>query len=143
VEGVNMQMYYSVKTVTAVTGLTPRVQDYWVWNGYIAPSAPPTSLGSSGRRKWTFTDLVALQVMARLRDQVGTVALKKVATFLQSIGESFSNASLIVSGDDVLLAHSQDEIISILKKPGQTAFCLMVINLAEAEREVLAALQAA
>jgi len=128
---------YTASMVAKITGLKPRMQDYYVWNGFITPSGVQTGK----YRKWTIVDLISLRVMIKLHDQVGATALRKVATYLQSVGEDFSNASLVIAGEDVMLIHEPDEIVSLLKKPGQKAFITMVIDLAEAEQEVRAKIQ--
>lgn len=130
------QIGYKAATIRAITGLTNRQITYWEKQGIISPS-----IRSRLPKEWGFSELIAFKILARLREQLGFEAMRKVAQSLQHIDRSITNAKLIICGEDVFLVEEPD-LVSLVKQPGQRAFMTMVIDLGVVEEEVKLALAA-
>lgn len=94
----------------------------------MQPSVAPGT-GTGNERIYSFSDIVALKVAFELRKAgVTTSSLKKVLQFLrenEGSGHSLANSRLVVSGRDVLVVRSNNELVSALSKPGQS--CLSFV----------------
>jgi len=134
--------------VLAITGVPYQTLNLWAKNGLIEPSIAGAA-GSGSERVYSFRDLVALKVAVALRSGgVTTKSLLRVIRFLQAHTEyenPLSEARLVVTTSDVLLVKSGEELISTLKKPGQSYLAFVVdlpqavIDVFEAERKASAA----
>lgn len=111
-----------------ITGVSFRNIDFWARTKFIVPSIADAK-GTGTERRYAFADLVALRMARDLREAgVATHALKRVVSTLRRL-KSLSNPTvecrLIVSGSDVYIATNSEEVISVLRKPGQTAFAFI------------------
>jgi DNA-binding transcriptional MerR regulator len=135
---------FTSSTAVKVIGATYRQIDYWTNAGLITPSIDQGRRGKVGgytRRYWSLQDLVGMRAIITLRNAgISLQALRKVAQFIQELGGSFSNTYLIASGDDVFIRHSDDLLISALKRPGQQTMAI-IFDLGTAENEVKAAIE--
>ncbi len=106
--------------------------DYWCTSGLVTASATPPG----GRRRFTFADIVVVKVVVSLRESgVSLQAIRKVSQRLQEAhGVNLARSRLVVCGDDVLLVDA-DELVSVLRQPGQVAM-RMIIDLGRVEAEV-------
>lgn len=114
-----------------VSGVPYQRLDYWDRSGFAPPSLCKAS-GKGSDRRYSFKDLVALRVANELRKQgVSLQKLRKVVRFLRQYkGQDATLAStrLVVSGDDVFVRESDEQVVSALKEPGQ-AVLAFVVNL--------------
>jgi DNA-binding transcriptional MerR regulator len=122
---------FSAGEAARITGVPYRTLDHWARTKFIAPSiAQADGIGSD--RKYDFKDLVALRVAIGLRQSgVSTQALQRVTDHLRTWkdarnSELLANFKLVVTGSDVQVVFGYDEMVSVLKKPGQSAFAFTV-----------------
>lgn len=112
-----------------VSGIPYQRLDYWARSGFLLPSLQQAE-GKGSDRRYSFRDLIALRVANEIRKQgVSLQKLRKVVKFLQQYKGSeaaLSSARLTVSGDDVFLHESDQQLISSLKEPGQFVFAFVV-----------------
>lgn len=124
-----MQVGFTPRQVTRITGVPYSTLNFWAKNGLIAPSIA-TAEGSGSERIYSFTDLVALKIVLELRTAgVKTRSLKKVVDFVRSeegCKLPLAEARLVVSGRDVILVKSKNELISALQSPGQSCLSFVV-----------------
>ncbi len=110
-----------------VSGVPYQRLDYWARSGFLPPGLRKAS-GKGSDRRYSFKDLVALRVADELRKQgVSLQKLRKVVRFLrQHKGEdaTLASARLVVSGDDVFIRESDEQVVSALKEPGQAVLAL-------------------
>jgi transcriptional regulator with XRE-family HTH domain len=133
----------TAKQAERITGVSERTLHYWASTGFITRSVGPGS--SSGDRKlYSFQDLVALKVAKVLRDQgIPLQGLRKVVQLLRGRGDRVPFTGRYIFGDGYdVYERSDEEVVSLLKQPGQHAF-IWVINLGEIEHEVQEAIQQA
>jgi DNA-binding transcriptional MerR regulator len=129
---------YTAKRVLAITGVRYQTLNLWAKTGLISPSITDAT-GTGTERVYNFRDLVALKVAVALRDGgVSTKSLARVIRFLREHTEyenPLSEARLVVTGGDVLLVRSNEELISTLTKPGQS-YLAFVVDLPKAVDDV-------
>ena len=139
---------YTAKQVTAITGVSYQTLNHWAKTGLVEPSIARAA-GTGTERIYSFGDLIALKLAVELRKSgVTTRALRKVVEFLKDssgLESPLSEARLVVTELDVVLVHSNKELISVLKKPGQTylAFVLDLPRTVIALKEAAQRLQVA
>jgi DNA-binding transcriptional MerR regulator len=109
-------------TVCRLTGVTYRQLDYWARTGLVTPSVTAAT-GSGSKRRYSYTDLVEVKVIKSLID--AGVSLNRtrqaVDCLRDSLGVDLASASLILSGGRTVLAHSNGEIVDLLRG-GQGVF---------------------
>src|ERR1043166_592551 len=120
---------FSAGEASRISGVPYRNLDYWARTRFIAPSISEAK-GIGTERKYAFNDLVALRVARQLREAgVSTQALRTIVKFLRNkkgLEHPLVEARLVVLGSDVKLVSSRDELISLLEKPGQSAFAFLL-----------------
>jgi DNA-binding transcriptional MerR regulator len=133
---------FSAGLAARLSGLNYDVMDYWAKTSFIVPSIAPAA-GKGSQRAYSFRDLVALRVARELRDAgLSLQALRKVVAKLketEGIENPLAEERLIITGDDVILARNTDELVSILRRPGQL-YLIAVVNLANVVEELRKAL---
>jgi DNA-binding transcriptional MerR regulator len=117
--------------------------DYWSKSDFLRPSLQEGQ-GKGSRRRYSFPDIIALRVVQELRE--GGVSLQSLRVVIQRLrahaaDASFSNTFLVGSAGDIFIQAS-DQLVSALRRPGQTAFHWL-IDLEAVETEIRARLQAA
>ncbi|MGB9663172.1 MAG: helix-turn-helix domain-containing protein [Moorellaceae bacterium] len=114
-----------------LTGVPYDRLDYWARSGFIKPSVAGAK-GKGSKRLYSFRDLVALKTAKELRHLgIPLQTLRKVVRYLRQfkgLENPLAEARLVVVGNDVLLVQSPEELISVLKSPGQGVLHL-VFNL--------------
>ena len=139
---------YTAKQVTTVTGISYQTLNHWARTGLVEPSIARAA-GRGTERVYSFRDLVTLKVAMELRSGgIATRALRKVIDFLRGSNDletPISSSRLVVTPDDVVLVRSNRELISVLKKPGQSylAFVLDLPRTVVAVREAAHCLRVA
>lgn len=120
---------FRTSEVAKLTGLTLRQLDYWDRTGFIKPSLAEAQGRGSGRF-YSFTDVVRLKVAKELRDAgVSLQALRRVIARLGDyvgLDDPLVSNRLVVSGDDVLLIRDHNELVSLLRNPGQGALYIVL-----------------
>lgn len=137
-----MAIGYTAGQTCRLTGLKYDRLDHWDRTAFISPSIA-TATGVGSERLYSFRDLVALRVARELRDAgIPLQSLRKAVEFLRSRGyeQPLSEVYLVSDGSDVFERRG-DEVLSVLRRPGQAAFA-WVIDLAKIVEELRAALAA-
>lgn len=116
---------WSAPEAHRIAGITYRQLDYWIRSGLVKPSAQANGHGS--KRRFSWRDLVAVRAIAALKETgVSLQAVRKVQSALIKFegGDDALRAGrlIIESGTkrpDVAIASSDEEVLSLLKRPGQ------------------------
>lgn len=113
---------FRTSEVMKLTGVTKRQLDYWNRTGFLKPSLA-SGEGRGRARFYSYRDVVRLKVAKELRDSgVPLQVLRKVVKCLRGV-EGLENplaeAHIVVGGSDVLLVHGREELVSVLRAPGQ------------------------
>jgi DNA-binding transcriptional MerR regulator len=114
-----IQNAFSTAEAARLSNLTPRQLDHWARLGFLRPSLQEAR-GYGSRRRYSFADVVKLRVAARLRASgVGLFRIRRCVEALKGLdggGEAdLGQARLLVIGDRVLWARSDEEIVDLLK----------------------------
>ncbi|PSR26005.1 MAG: MerR family transcriptional regulator [Sulfobacillus benefaciens] len=133
-------MGFTTKQVAAFTQLTNRQLNYFDTTGLLSPSVQ-SAQGRGTYRLYAFRDVVALRLIAKLRQQgVSLQAIRKAVDYLRTMEQAALSASILaVNGDDVVLVDRNQLAISLLKQPGQLCF---LIDVGGITREVEEAIRA-
>jgi DNA-binding transcriptional MerR regulator len=125
----SMRVGFTPRQVMRLTGVPYSTLNLWAKNGLITPSISDGT-GSGHERVYNFSDLVAIKVAFELRKAgVTTRSLQKVVNFVRkndSLDKPLAEARLVVSGSDVLEVTSEQQLISVLSKPGQGCLSFIV-----------------
>lgn len=126
---------FSTAEAARLAGLSLRQLDHWDRLGFLRPSVRRAK-GYGSTRRYSFTDLVRLRVASRLRASgVGLARIRRCAEALSRLdpsgGGDLARARLIVSGQRVLWARSDREVVDLLKE-GQL---VLVFSLGDAVKE--------
>jgi DNA-binding transcriptional MerR regulator len=121
---------FQVSKVEQITGLTRRQINYWSMTGLVEASVDP---GIERQPKfWSFSDLVALRTVRRLREQnVSVQKIRKVLEYAKLTWPDLENHLaqftfyVLGRGREVLLLGSGDNFpVSALRAQGQLVFVL-------------------
>lgn len=117
-----LQSSFSGPEVCRITGVTYRQIDYWARTGLVTPSVTAAT-GSGSKRRYAYTDLVEVKVIKSLLDAGVSLARTRqaVACLRSSLETDLHSASLILSGSKTVMAHSNGEIVDLLRG-GQGVF---------------------
>jgi|SRR5579872_1951545 len=123
-----MRELFSAGIASRVTGVPYRTLDYWARSRFIVPGGREAS-GTGSERRFTFDDLVALRTARELRTGgISTQALRQIVRFLKrhETDKPLSELRLIIRGKDVFAVGTNQELMSVLKSPGQYAFSFVL-----------------
>ncbi|MCL5012888.1 MAG: MerR family transcriptional regulator [Firmicutes bacterium] len=132
---------FTTKQVMSFTDLTSRQLNYFDTTGLLSPSVKRAH-GRGTSRLYSFRDVVALRLIAKLRRQgISLQAVRKAVNYLHTMKEqtTLSASVLAVNGNDVVLVERDQLVVSLLKQPGQLCF---LIDLGGITREVEDAIRA-
>ena len=119
---------FSTAQVERLTGIGAKTLHFWDRSRFLSPSVVQAH-GTGSRRIYSFRDLVALRVAAQLRDAgISLQSLRKVVTALREIHgleQPLAETFLVTNGHDVLERHG-DELMSVLRQPGQSMFSFVI-----------------
>ena len=120
-----MQDGFSAPQVAQLAGITYDSLDYWVTHGVLSSSLQAAS-GKGTRRRFSFRDVVAAKLAKELRDGGASLqAIRAAVEYVRrehQIDDPLAETRLIVSGDDVMMVHDDQSMISALRQQGQGAF---------------------
>jgi DNA-binding transcriptional MerR regulator len=102
--------------VCALIGITYRQLDYWARTGLLRPSIADAR-GSGTQRLYAYTDVVELKVIKQLLDAGISLqrARRAVECLRDGLGADLASANLVLVGTDSVLAHSDGEVVDLLK----------------------------
>lgn len=119
-----MQRGFPAGQAARLAGVSYKTLDFWARTGFITPSVVP-GIGKGSDRIYSFQDIVALRVAAKLREEgVGVQKLRKVVRYLQEregLESPLAQTYLVSNGRDVYERRGE-EITSLLQRPGQLVF---------------------
>jgi DNA-binding transcriptional MerR regulator len=102
--------------VCNLVGITYRQLDYWARTGLLRPSIADAR-GSGTQRVYSYTDLLELKVIKQLLD--AGISLQRARRALEclreGLGADLASANLVLVGSDSVLAHSDGEVVDLLK----------------------------
>src|SRR4051812_13264004 len=103
--------------VCKIVGITYRQLDYWARTDLIRPSIADAR-GSGTQRRYSYRDLVELKVIKSLLDAGISLQLarKGIEYLRENLGEDVATASLVMNGPGSILAHSDGEVIDLMRK---------------------------
>jgi len=130
---------FGKKAVVALTGLTYRQIDHWARTGVVIPFK--AGAGKGTRREYTFTDLVALRVARKFKEEDG-ISLQKIRRAMGYLRRNFpdlrqplAELRLVTDGKTFLvvdrdLHQARDKIMDALKQ-GQQVFSVVLGKIIE------------
>jgi len=135
-----LQDAFSTAEASRLANLTPRQLDHWARRGFLRPTLEEAS-GYGSRRRYSFSDIVKLRVAARLRASgVGLARIRRCVEVLKRLDSTghadLGQARLIVAGNRVLWARSDQEVVDLVKE-GQL---VLVFSVAGAVEEAFGAI---
>ena len=102
--------------VCSLIGITYRQLDYWARTGLLRPSIADAK-GSGTQRLYSYTDVLELKIIKQLLD--GGISLQRARKALeclrQGLGADLASSNLVLVGADSVLAHSDGEVVDLLK----------------------------
>ena len=128
---------FSGPAVCRLTGVTYRQLDYWARTELVLPSLVAAS-GSGSKRRYSYGDVVEVKVIKSLIDAGVSLARTRQAVecLRNGLGADLGSASLILSGSSTVMAHSNGEIVDLLRG-GQGVFNIVPLAGVVAELDTL------
>ena len=113
---ISLSSEFSGSAVCRITGVTYRQLDYWARTDLVTPSISP-ACGSGSKRRYSYGDLVEVKVIKSLLDAGVSLARTRQAVdcLRDALGVDLGSASLILSGNRTVMAHSNGEIVDLLR----------------------------
>ena len=107
---------YSSHKTAKIVGITYRQLDHWARTELWQPSLVEAT-GSGTKRRYSFTDLVALKVIKSMRDAgLSLQAARKAVDYLtEHLDEDLSSANLVIEGKNSVLVYSGDVILDLVR----------------------------
>jgi len=108
---------FSGTQAAKVVGISYRQLDYWARTDLIRPSLSDAA-GSGSRRSYSYTDLLELRVIKTLLDAGFKLeSVREVFDYLRrEVQTDIAAAHLVISGNSVVLAADDGELIDVLKR---------------------------
>ncbi|HXQ62831.1 MAG TPA: MerR family transcriptional regulator [Acidimicrobiales bacterium] len=102
--------------VCALIGITYRQLDYWARTGLLRPSIADAR-GSGTQRRYSYHDVLELKVIKQLLDAGISLqrARRAVECMRDGLGGDLAATNLVLVGTDSVLAHSDGEVVDLLK----------------------------
>ncbi len=102
--------------VCKIVGITYRQLDYWARTGLLRPSIADAR-GSGTQRCYSYHDVLDLKVIKQLLDAGVSLrqARRAVECLREDLGADLATANLVLAGSDAVLAHSEGEIVDLLR----------------------------
>jgi DNA-binding transcriptional MerR regulator len=109
---------YGSKQVCAIVGVTYRQLDYWDRTDLVKPTLHEAQ-GSGTKRSYSYRNLLEIKVIKKMLD-AGLLlpGIRRAIDYLrEEFGdeEEIANANLVIDGNRVLLARSNEELIDIFR----------------------------
>jgi DNA-binding transcriptional MerR regulator len=102
--------------VCTLIGITYRQLDYWARTGLLRPSIADAR-GSGTQRLYSYHDVLELKVIKQLLDAGISLqrARRAIECMRQGMGGDLAAANLVLVGTSSVLAHSDGEVVDLLK----------------------------
>lgn len=117
---------FSAGEASRITKVPYANLDYWARTQLIAPSiAAANGIGTD--RRYSFQDLIALRVARELRKAgISTQSLRQAINEIKGVRNPLAECRLLAIGSSVAWVKDCDQIIDVLKRPGQGVFMFML-----------------
>lgn len=134
---------FTLSQAAALTGLTPKQISYFDRSGLLAPEIQGAR-GKGSRRLYSFRDLVALRVIALLRQGgVRPQTIRRVADDIRAtLDPACSGLLVVVAGDDIGWVRGNTPLDQVIRQPGQWAVLLDVAGMVRQVEAAIRAIQA-
>jgi DNA-binding transcriptional MerR regulator len=110
------ELGYGGPQVCAIVGISYRQLDYWARTGLVRPSVADAH-GSGSQRRYSYRDLVRLQVIKSLLDAgVKLQTARRAIEYLRADTESWESASLVLDGTDSVLARDGNHLVDLVRR---------------------------
>ena len=117
---------FSTREAARISGVRYASLDYWARTGLIAPSVAEAR-GTGTERRYSFKDLVALRVARELRHAgISTNSLRAAISRVRGVANPLAESRILVIGTSVVWVSDHQQIMDVLKAPGQTIFAFML-----------------
>ncbi|HUS47522.1 MAG TPA: MerR family transcriptional regulator [Phycisphaerae bacterium] len=131
---------YNTKQVSEVTGASTSQLNHWDAKGLVKPSIRPAT-GRGSRRLYSYADLVAIQLVKRLRDQeVSLQRIRRCVQYLRrhlpDIVEPLGYCTLLTDGHEIYLIEDEKTLRATVKRQGQKAW--LELSIAGIDQELRA-----
>ncbi len=131
---------YNTKQVSEVTGASTSQLNHWDAKGLVKPSIRPAT-GRGSRRLYAYTDLVAIQLVKRLRDQeVSLQRIRRCVQYLRrhlpDIAGPLRYCTLLTDGHEIYLIEDEKTLRATVKRQGQKAW--LELSIAGIDQELRA-----
>jgi len=129
--------YLETPVVLRLTGLPYSTLDYWIRTGLVEPSVRKSS-GRRRARRWSVLDVVCVRALKDLRDAGAPIRLLVAARkHLQENWASRLSAQLLFwDGGDVVYLDEWDNLVSLVRHPGQSAMKVVALPVGAYAHEV-------
>ena len=129
---------FNTKQAGEITGATARKIRYWDSRGLVRPSVSPAS-GRGSRRLYSYSDLVAVQAVQRLREQeVSLQRIRKCVQYLRrhlpDTSKPLTYCTLLTDGDEVYLVENEKTLRATVRQHGQKAW--LALSIAGIDRQL-------
>jgi DNA-binding transcriptional MerR regulator len=107
---------YRGPQVCKLVSITYRQLDYWARTGLLRPSIADAR-GSGTQRRYSYHDVLELKVIKQLLDAGISLqrARRAVECMREGLGGDLAATNLVLVGADSVLAHSDGEVVDLLK----------------------------
>jgi hypothetical protein len=122
--------YLETPAVLKLAGIPYSSLDYWVRTGLVSPSVR-SGEGKRKTRRWSISDAVCVRALKELRDAGAPVRLLVRARQQLKDGwhQSLTSKVLFWDGGDVLLLDDWENLVSLVREPGQSALRIVALPL--------------
>ncbi|HEY8666484.1 MAG TPA: MerR family transcriptional regulator [Tepidisphaeraceae bacterium] len=117
-----MEGQFSTAVVAELTGTSQRQLDYWARTRLLRPSAREAA-GRGSRRRYTFTDLIAAQTVAKLRQaNCPLQKIRKAVRYLRAHYPDVADArglgrlTLMTDGQHVYILTDQRQVMDVVTR---------------------------
>ena len=130
---------FTTQQAARFSQLTLRQVNYFDTTKLLSPSMQ-IAKGKGSRRLYSFRDVVALRLIAKLRSQgLSLQSVRKAIAYLRNLGQDdLSRVVFAINGDDVVLVEPDRLAVSLVEQPGQLCF---LIGIGGITQEVEAAIR--
>jgi len=122
---------FSAAEARAITGATQRQLDYWANRGVVPASLTPKH-GKGHERRYSYSDLVRLWVVVRLRQAgVSLQRIRKALGLLKKRGcerDPFTGRSIVSDGRNVYLRTLDPDVLEEISHQRQLVFGVFVLG---------------
>jgi len=138
-------MNFNTKTISRITGLSPRQIDYWDRTHFIKPSVMEAS-GYGSVRLYSFKDLIQLKVAKTLMDKgISLQKIRKAINYLKKnmpeIERPLSELRFLTDGETIFVLTKKRNVIIDTLKSGQLVFSIALGEIVESLKGEVLALQ--